>query len=400
MTEPTLHLLDDAPATADMVIIGGGIIGAATAFFAARAGIRAVVIERRPALATLTTPVATGAFRLQFDNAEDMALVREGLDLYRTFADQTGLTGYDIRIRQAGYLWLATEPATVARQQQQVAGQHEWGLHDVEWIDGDEARYRFPFLGDNVIGARWRQGDGWLDTRRLTMGYALASQQPILLDTEVTGIVVEGGRVAAVETSRGRIQTRQVVVATGPFAGAVAALAGVDVPLRLVRRQRVLLPDVPEVPADAPMTIDDETGVHWRPAVGGAHLMWPDPQAPAGPPLDGVGADDTFALRLLNPASPQALARISPFWRDVWRRNVGHWAVKAGQYAYTPDHRPFLGPTTVEGLAVNCGYSGHGIMASAGGSRITVDLISGAMQQASNPFALGRDIDSRHFDVI
>ena len=104
----SLNLASDLPRTADLVVIGGGIAGLATAFFAARAGIRAVVLEKRPALCSLTTPVSVGAFRAQFDNPEEIALVREGITLYEHFADVTGLPGYDLALRRQGYLWLAT----------------------------------------------------------------------------------------------------------------------------------------------------------------------------------------------------------------------------------------------------------------------------------------------------
>src|ERR1041384_5210145 len=90
----------ELPQTADVVVIGGGIVGAATAFFACRAGLRVVLIEKRPALCTLTTPVSTGAFRLQFDNAEEIALVRDSIDLFDNFADVTELDGYDLAMRK------------------------------------------------------------------------------------------------------------------------------------------------------------------------------------------------------------------------------------------------------------------------------------------------------------
>ena len=141
------------PATAELVIIGGGVIGMATAYFAARAGLRPIVLEKRSMPGTLTTPKATGAFRAQFDNPYEMALVREGIDFYTHFAERTGMDGYDLGIHQQGYLWLATTPETVARQQSLVAEQRGWGLADVELLDGDEARQRFPYLSDAVLGA-------------------------------------------------------------------------------------------------------------------------------------------------------------------------------------------------------------------------------------------------------
>jgi sarcosine oxidase subunit beta len=393
-------MIAELPRTAELVIIGGGIVGAATAFFAARAGIGAVVLEKRPALATLTTPAATGAFRLQFDNAEEMALVREGVALFTRFAEVADLPGYDIGLRQQGYLWLATTPATAERQRALVERQHAWGLDDVELLTGDEARSRFPYLAPEVLQARYRARDGWLDPRRLAMGYAIASGASFAVETAVTGIEVAGGRVRGVETTRGRIATDALVIAAGPFSGVAAGLAGLELPLATVHRQRVLLPEVEAVPLDAPMTIDEETGAHWRPTAHGAHLMFTPAGVPAGPPLEDVPPSQDMALGLLDPRSDHSLARISPFWREVWRRNIVHWYLRAGQYTYTPDHRPFLGPTPIGGLYVNCGYSGHGIMGSAGGSRLMVDTLVGRVSPEENPFRLDRPLEERELDVI
>src|SRR5216684_8506733 len=104
-TWPALSVVSELPSTADIVVIGGGIVGAATAFFARRAGLSVVLLEKRAALCTLTTPVSTGAFRLQFDNAEEVALVREGIELFDQFAQVAELDGYDLRMRKQGYLF-------------------------------------------------------------------------------------------------------------------------------------------------------------------------------------------------------------------------------------------------------------------------------------------------------
>src|SRR5207244_7691923 len=110
--------------------------------------------------------------------------------------------------------------------------------------------------------------------------------------------------------------------------------------------------------------------------------------------------DAAFAFDLLTPDSPRSLARISPFWKDVWARGEPDWVLQAGQYEYTPDHRPYLGPSAVPGLVLNCGYSGHGIMASAGGSRLTVDAMLGRVTAERNPFRPQRAMVERPHDSL
>src|SRR5438132_1346312 len=169
---PALNIVGEIPRTADVVVIGGGIVGAATAFFASRAGLDVVLLEKRPALCTLTTPASTGAFRLQFDNPEEIAVVREGIQLFDNFGEVAGLPGYDLCMRKQGYLFCATSDAGVQHQRHFVEALHGWGVDDVELLSGEEARYRFPYLSRGIVQARFRAGDGWLDPKRLTLGYA------------------------------------------------------------------------------------------------------------------------------------------------------------------------------------------------------------------------------------
>lgn len=391
----SVNYINTLPAAADLVIIGGGIVGTATAFFAARAGLRPLLLERRPALCTLTTAAATGGFRLQFDNAEELTLIRESVALFLDFAAITGQTVYDPMIRQQGYLWLATEPETAVRQCELVALQHGWGQGDIELLDGDEVRYRFPYIAENVVQARFRQGDGFLDPKRITMGFAAGSGVPIAVNCGVTGFRVVGGRLTAVETDAGTVLTDTAVVACGPLSGLLAETADVWLPVSAVRRQKVILPDLPDVPPDAPMTIDEETGVHWRPALRGAYLLFTDPTTPPTAPVEDVPTDRRFAFQLLDPASPIAAARTAPFWRSVWERNSAPWLIQAGQYTMTPDHRPLIGPTAIDGLWVNTGYSGHGVMGSPAGSRLLIDLLTGAIAPDTNPFRLNRPFTER-----
>ncbi|MGQ0609106.1 MAG: NAD(P)/FAD-dependent oxidoreductase [Chloroflexota bacterium] len=415
MPEPTVRFADRPPATADVAVIGGGIIGCATAFFAARAGLRVVVLERRAALGTLTTPVSTGAFRLQFDNPEEIAVVREGIELFDAFAERTGLDGWDLGLHHGGYLFCSLTDATLDRSRRLVARQREWGLTDVELLTGDEARARWPWLSAHVLGARYRAGDGWLDVKRLTAGYATAASHAgripdaapgggatFVTGTDATAIVTDGERVSGIQTSLGDVATDAVVVATGPFVASVAALAGVEVMIKPTRRQKLVIPELPSVPADAPMTIEEETAAHWRPSMRGCLALFTDPDERPGAPADPVPVDHDWSFGLLDPASHHALARVAPFWRDAWAGGAStvHWFLQAGQYEYTPDRRPYLGQVGPDGLFLNGGYSGHGIMAGAGGSRLVIDLLTGRARRDANPFRPDRAFDDREHDIL
>ena len=417
-----LRTSDVLPTTADVVVVGAGVVGCATAFRAARAGLRTVVLDARARPATLTTAAATGAYRLQFDNAQELALVREGVELYEDFADRAGLPGYDIGLRRQGYLFCARDDASVDRQRELVGRQRAFGLDDVELLDGDEVRRRFPYIADTVRSARFRAGDGFIDQVRLAWGYALAASggpgvdRPIgsaestfVLGQRVVGLRTVGGRIVAVETHDGTIAAPLVVLATGPFLARTAALAGIDLPIAPTRRQKVVVAAAPEVPPDAPMTIDEETGAHWRPALRGAFVLLTERETAPSEPAWSVPTSADFAFRLLDPASPDAVAHVAPFWHDIWERGV-NWLLQAGQYEYTPDHRPFIGTTQVDGLWVNGGWSGHGVMGSGGGSRLLIDAITGRETgpdwglrvdgPKGNPFRLDRPFGPGRHDVL
>ena len=291
-----LRYRTDLPGTADVVVVGGGVVGAATAFHAGRAGLRTVLLEARPALCTLTTPVSAGAFRLQFDDLEELALVRESVQLFLDFEQATGQGEYRLGLRQQGYLWLATEPETAERQRRVVAQLHEWGQTDVELMGADDARHRFPFVGPDVIQARFRAGDGFLDTKQLTFGLVNGSGADVVPGCRATGFGVAGGRLRSVETSMGSIPTGAAVIAAGPLSGLLAEAAGIRLPTVAVRRHKLWMPGLDVVPPQAPMTIDEDTGAHWRPAFGGAWVLFADPSTPAERPLEAVLAEPGFVF--------------------------------------------------------------------------------------------------------
>jgi sarcosine oxidase subunit beta len=196
------------------------------------------------------------------------------------------------------------------------------------------------------------------------------------------------------------ISCEKAVIAAGPFSGGVAEMAGLSLRFDLRIRQRLVMMESPEIPQNAPMTIDEDTGAHWRPTGRGASVLLTDHTSPAGPPLEDVPTSAKMYFDLMDPQRATSVARIAPFWRKVWERNTDEWYLKGGQYTYTPDHRPYIGQTQMRGLFMNSGYSGHGIMGSAGGSRLLADVMTGKVAAAQNSFRLERKMEERLLDVL
>lgn len=376
------------PSRADVVIIGGGILGAVTAFHASRAGLDTVVLEMRDGLATLATTASVECFRAQFSEPENVAMMKTSIEVFENFPEVIGVPGYDIGLHQQGYLFYTDAPEGPQTLRARVEHQQSIGLDDVEFLSGDEVRRRFPWASPRVTAATYRARDGWLSTHELTHGFAKGSEALFLLRTKATGIELGGRGVEGVETNRGHISTRTVVIAAGPFSGRVAGLAGLELPVTILRRQKVVISQAPAIPQDAPMTISLPSGAHWRPEVGGAAVGWATaiPEEPSEP-LEKVPTDWTFPAVAI-----EEVSKLAPFWEEVMGRLARDSVfVSAGQYTCTPDSKPIIGPSPdVGGLFFNLGYSGHGIMAAPEGSRYVVAMITGQMSDDDNAFSCQR----------
>ncbi len=377
----------ELPTSADLVIIGGGIVGCSTAFWASRAGLNTVLLEKREALGVLTSAASAEGVRCQYDEAENVAMMRASLDVLERFSEVVGLAGYDIAFHQQGYLFVTAAEDGPQALQDRVRRQHTWGLTDVDYLDGDEARRRFSYLGPLVTAATFRQRDGWVSAHEVTYGFAKGSTARIFLETAATGFILDGPGIAGVQTSRGPVHTRAVVIAAGPFSAQVAGWAGVRLPLTIERRQKATIRS-PLVPRDGAMTIDVDTGAYWHPEPGGAVFGWGEAVAEKPTePLDHVSADwDYPALAL------EGCARLTPFWeRIAAAAKQEDLHASAGQYTITPDAKPILGPLVeVPGLFFHGGYSGHGIHGAPEGGRRVVDMILGRVSLAENPFCRER----------
>src|SRR5207249_10492052 len=143
----------------------------------------------------------------------------------------------DVGLSHQGYLFVAATDEGAQIQANLVAAQRRWGLTDVELLSGAEARQRFPYLGADIVNARFRQGDGWLEPRRLALELARASGAHFETGRPVTGFKWEGDRIRGVTTATGSVEAPTVIIGAGPLSGPLAKLAGLDLPLATVRSE-------------------------------------------------------------------------------------------------------------------------------------------------------------------
>ena len=373
--------------TADAVVIGGGIIGVATAFWLSKAGLSTILVEMRDGLSTLTTTASIESFRAQFTEPAMAALAKESIEVWENFAGTTGLEGYEIDLHHGGYLFLTTDEEMVPAVKATVEGYHKVGVTDSECLTGEEILKRWPWLNPEIKAGAYRARDGWFSAHEVTQGFARAADKArFYVRTRATGIETDAKGVCAVMTDRGRINTRTVVNAAGPFAITVGRWVGLDLPIYQMRRQRVFVAPHPKIPQDAPLIMDVDNESYWRPETGGALLGWHDPEEQKSDPMEDPQGDWDFPAFTLEMCS-----RLSPFWGDVVEDlKQEDLSVYAGQYVHAPDDQPLIGPVgSIPGFYLNCAYW-PGVMLSAAAGRWTCDLITGRMKPEDNPLRLSR----------
>ncbi|MCW2811610.1 MAG: sarcosine oxidase subunit beta [Friedmanniella sp.] len=334
----------------DVVIVGGGIMGTATAYQLARAGVGVTLLERGE-LASGSSGKPLGGVRAYFSDPTNIALGQRSLEAFRRFPEEVGV---DIGLQQVGYLFAVRDPDDLPRFEASIAVQNDLGVPS-RLISAAEAVERCPALaGDNLVAAAWSPTDGFARPASVVAGYAAAATAlgaEIRTGTPVVGLTAVGGR-ALVEIADGTVyETPAVVCTAGAWSGEVGRWAGVELPVTPLRRQIAFTPPLTPRPVPVPFTIDYSTTAYFHCAEdGGLLLGWADPAQAAGydrsVSTDWHG-DLRAALRTFAPAVAEL--PISSGW--------------AGLYEMTPDCNALVGEADAgfRFLYAN-GFSGHGFL--------------------------------------
>jgi sarcosine oxidase, subunit beta len=350
-----------------VVIAGGGVMGASTAYHLAQRGAGEVVlVEREPFLGTMSTGQCAGGIRHQFSTEINIRLSIESIRMLERFPEEPG---QDIGLRFCGYLFMLTRPEDVEPFRRGVELQHRLGV-ETRWLEPEQIAERVPLIDlDGVLAGTIHDRDGLCDPSSVVQGYAAGARRlgvRILTETEVTGIRVEGGRVTAVETNRGTIATSALVNACGAWAPALGEMAGVRIPIDPIRRQIAVTAPIDGLPEEFPFTVFFPDSLYFH--------------------REGRGI---LTGRSNHDETPGFKMEVDPVWEEAHlaeavRRmpilgEAGLMSRWAGLYEVTPDAQPILGGIRdVDGLYVMAGFSGHGFMhGPAAGLLMAEEIVDG-----------------------
>ncbi|HXI40736.1 MAG TPA: FAD-dependent oxidoreductase [Bryobacteraceae bacterium] len=353
--------------SADVVIVGGGIVGSSVAYHLTQAGCRnVVVLERESHQGKGSTGKSMGGVRAQFSTPVNIRMSLYSIPFFRAFDEAMGHpSGY----RAQGYLFLATRERHLQYLRTNYELQVSMGLKTVALLQPEDVIRMVPQLrADDILGGSFCSTDGFVDPHSVMTGFMLRAIDHgarLIRNAEVMAIERDANGVCGVLTVNERIAARTVVNAAGAWAGIVAKLAGVELPVEPLRRMLVPTEPFDKIAHTAPMVVDMSTGFHFRPEGLGLLLAWNDPEETPG---FKTNFDPAFVEKILtrgvNRVPCLEGAEVNP--KRAW----------AGLYEMTPDHHPILGPAPgVPGLYFANGFSGHGVMHSPATGKIIADLI-------------------------
>ena len=338
-------------------------MGTSAAYHMATRGFKHIILlEREHFFGTGATGRCAGGVRYQFGTQINVRLSIESLRMLELFKEQLG---QEINYRRCGYLFVLTDERQAQVFRHNVDMQRDLGV-ETEWLSGDEVRRRVPLMSfEDAIAGTFNARDGLVDPNSVVSGYVSAAQRlgvQLFTDADVTDILVSGGKVNGLKTPAGTIAAPLVLDAAGPWAGQIAHMADVDLPITPIRRQWFTTTALNALPPDFPFVIDFAQSLYFHREGGGLLIGMSNQNEAAG---FNQAVDVEFEL--VN--AEAAIARM-PLLEKAGRASHG-----AGLYEVTPDAHPILGSTPVEGFFVVGGFSGHGFMHGPIAGKLISELI-------------------------
>ncbi len=348
--------------TAEIVIVGAGILGCSIAYHLAAQGASRVVVVEKDLICSGSTGKSAGGIRQQFTTDLNVRLSLESVQMFQRMKEELGV---DPEFRQVGYLFMATTEKELALFRRQAEFQQRYQV-PVRMLSPDDIHRMIPYMElQDIIGGAYCPTDGYAAPYEVTMAYASAARRlgvKIHEQRRVTGILKSGDGIAGIATPLGDIHAPLVIDAAGAEGGIIGEMAGASIPVKPYRRQIFITGPLPEFSPEPPLTIDYHRNWYFRGEMGGCLF--------SGPKDDESTFDTNVDWDHLAESVSKALVRLPILEQAEIKRG---WA---GSYDISPDNNAIFGAVPeVPGFYAATGHSGHGFMHGPIMGKLMAELI-------------------------
>jgi sarcosine oxidase subunit beta len=348
--------------TADIVIIGGGIIGVSIAYYLGKMGAKNVVVFEKDLIGMGSTGLCAGGIRRQWSTEVNMHFALKAFEVFQNFEEEFGASP---EFHQIGYLFLASHEEELEIFNNNIKLQNRFGVPS-KLLASEKIQEEWPFLDlQDVCGGAFCHTDGYAGPSEVTNAIAKGARRygvQIIEKKEVISIEVKGNRIVSIGTKEGMVETRTVVNAAGPYAANVGTLAGVEIPVSPIRRQLFVTDPFHKIPPSVPLTIDHSQNFYFRREGECVLLSGPQDKEPSFKLTTDFDAMAETADKATHRVPVFEEANISRGW--------------AGLYEISPDNHAILGNVPeVKGLFLAVGFSGHGFQHGPVAGRVIAELI-------------------------
>ncbi len=365
--------------TADIVIVGGGIIGVSIAYYLGKMGAKDVVLFEKDLLGMGSTGLCAGGIRRQWSTEVNMHFAMKAFEVFQNFEEEFGASP---EFHQIGYLFLARDEEELEAFRKNIELQNRFSVPS-KLLTREEVKNEWPFLNvEDIVGGAFCHTDGYAGPSEVTNAMAKGARRfgvKIFEKAEVVSIEVKKNRIVSVTTREERVETRMVVNAAGPYAANVGKLAGVEIPVSPIRRQLFVTDPFRKIPVSVPLTIDHKQNFYFR-REGECVLL-------SGPQDEKPSFNLTTDFDAMVETAEKATHRVPVFEEASISRG---WA---GLYEISPDNHAILGKVPeVEGLVLAVGFSGHGFQHGPAAGMVIAELILNGKSETIDisPLALSR----------